>query len=164
MYSHTHNQILSPQCWAGNLTCDPRFLTYCTTVGTPRQSLFLFMATPGAYGRSWARGRIRAAATGLGHSKPDLSCTASETYATACCNTGFLTHWARPGIETTPSGTLPNLLSHKRNSLSVTLKTLLIISFEVLPSQFFFFSTIKHWDIKIFNDKICGIFDETSRK
>ena len=44
---------------------------------------------------------------------------ASETYATACDNTGSLTHRARPGIEPASSWTLCwflNPLNHNRNS------------------------------------------------
>ena len=44
---------------------------------------------------------------------------ASSTYAVPCGNSGSLTHWVRPGIEPTSSGTLCwvlNLLSHKGNS------------------------------------------------
>ena len=66
--------------------------------------VFLFMAIPVAYGRSWARGWIGATAV---------------TYTTVCSNTGSLTHWARPGIKPKSSQRqhwVLNPLSHNRNS------------------------------------------------
>ena len=66
---------------------------------------FLFMATPMAYGSSWARGQMGAAAAGLHHSHG---------------NTRFLTPCVRPGIEPASSRTLCwvlNPLSHNGNSL-----------------------------------------------
>ena len=43
----------------------------------------------------------------------------SATYTTACSNARSLTHWVRPGIDPTFSGTLwqvLNMLSHNKNS------------------------------------------------
>ena len=51
--------------------------------------ILLFRAARAAYGNSQARGRIGAAAAPLHHSHS---------------NAGFLTHWARPGIELESSG------------------------------------------------------------
>ena len=54
----------------------------------------LFTAAPAAYGSSWARGGIGAAAeataTATATAMPDL--TASAAYAAACSNTRSLTH------------------------------------------------------------------------
>ena len=64
-----------------------------------------FKASPAAYGASQARGQIRAAAAGLHHShsnarsKPHLEPTPQLTAAPA----RFLTHWARPGVESASS-------------------------------------------------------------
>ena len=63
---------------------------------------------PAAYGSSQARGQTGAAAT----SQPQ-QCqvrAASDTYTTACSNTGSLTHWARPGVEPTSSWMLVGFL------------------------------------------------------
>ena len=58
--------------------------------------IYLFRATPAAYGGSQARGRIRSTATGLHHSHGSA---------------GSLTHWARPGIKPTTSWMLVRFVS-----------------------------------------------------
>ena len=60
----------------------------------------LFRAAPEAYESFQARGRIGAIAPGL-HPEPQLCRiqALSATYITAHRDTGYLTHWARPGIE-----------------------------------------------------------------
>ena len=57
---------------------------------------FVSRAAPVAYGVSQARGRIGAAAAGLRHNHS---------------NNGSPTHWARPGIEPTPSW-IPGFVNH----------------------------------------------------
>ena len=57
---------------------------------SPLFMYFLFIATPLAYGSSWARGQI---------------CAAAVSYATACSNAGSLSHWARPQIKPVSSQT-----------------------------------------------------------
>ena len=56
---------------AANQAAAVRFLTHCTTVGTPVSAFFfffLFRAAPTACGGSQARGQSRATAAGLHHS------------------------------------------------------------------------------------------------
>ena len=75
---------------------------------------FLFRAAPAAYGRSQARGWIRA--------------------AVAWGNVRSLTHWARPGIKPTSSWTVCqvlNLLSHNGNFLVIILKHI-FLSFNLI--------------------------------
>ena len=60
--------------------------------------IFLFTATPAAYGNS--------AAACLCHGHNTRSVAAFVTYATACGHTRFLTHWARSGIKLACSWTL----------------------------------------------------------
>ena len=57
---------------------------------------FLFRAASAAFGSSQARGRIRAVAAGLHHSRIQA---ASMTYTTDHGNARSWTHWWRPGIE-----------------------------------------------------------------
>ena len=45
----------------------------------------------------------------------------SATWATACSNTGSLTHWARPGIEPTSLGTLSRILKPAEPQWEVSL-------------------------------------------
>ena len=86
---------------------------------------FLFTATHSAYISSWAMGRITASAPAPSHNHSrDLwgIWAASVTYAAACSNTGSLTHWVKPEIEPTSSGTLCQVLSplsHGRNSWGI---------------------------------------------
>ena len=61
--------------------------------------LFVFTATPAAYGSSWARDQIRAAAAGRYHSHQNTRSVTSVTYPTAYGNARSLIHWARPGIK-----------------------------------------------------------------
>ena len=61
---------------------------------------FLFRATPVAYGNSQTEGWIGATAA---QPKPQPQKHASVIYTTAHGNAGFMTHWARPGIEPTSS-------------------------------------------------------------
>ena len=57
-------------------------------------------------------GWIRAEADGLRHSHSStVFATRSATYTTACCNTGSMTHWARPGMEPTFSRILVRFIS-----------------------------------------------------
>ena len=84
--------------------------------------IFNFMATPAAYGSSWARGQIGAAAAGLHHCHGN---TGSRPHAEACGNARSLTHWMWPGMEPESSWTLCwvlNPLSHNGNSLILPLK------------------------------------------
>ena len=57
------------------------------------------MAAPVAYGSSWARDQLGAAAEAYATAMatPDLSHIL--TYATACGNAGSLTHGAKPGLN-----------------------------------------------------------------
>ena len=73
--------------------------------------LFLFRATPAAYGSSWARAWIRVAAVSLYHSHSGIW-AATRTYATACGNTRALTHRARPGSNQHPYGHSIGFLTH----------------------------------------------------
>ena len=80
---------------------------------------FLFTASPVAYGSSWARDRIRAAAASLCHSHSNARSKPCLTYAAVCGNDRSLTHQTRPGMESKFSQTLGlilNLLSHSGNS------------------------------------------------
>ena len=71
----------------------------------------LFRAVPVAHGNSQARGRIGAAAAGLYRNHSNMGQALSVTYTTAHSNTGFLTHWARPGIKPTSSSILVRLIN-----------------------------------------------------
>ena len=57
--------------------------------------VFVFRVTPAAYGSSWARGWIRAAAAGLrySHNNFDSSCLCDLSYT--CVNARSLTHWGQ---------------------------------------------------------------------
>ena len=73
---------------------------------------FLFTAAPVAYGSSQARGRIGAAAASpIAQPQQSQIWVASVTYATACSNAGCLTHWVRPGIESTSSWIIVRFLT-----------------------------------------------------
>ena len=63
----------------------------------------LFRAAPVAYGSSQARGRIRAAASSLHHSRSNAM---SVTYTTAHGRARSFTCWVGPGIEPAASGIL----------------------------------------------------------
>ena len=76
-----------------------RFLPFC---------LFL-RAAPAAYGGSQARGWIRAVAYTTATAMPDPSHVSA--YTTAHGNTGSLTHWGRPGIESASSWILVGFAS-----------------------------------------------------
>ena len=66
--------------------------------------VYLFRATPAAFGDSQARGSVGALAPGLCQSHSNLGIQAmSASYTTAYGSTGSLTHWPRPGIEPTSS-------------------------------------------------------------
>ena len=78
--------------------------------------LFCLGAAPAAYGSSWTRGWIRAAAAGLHRSHAIQYLSHTVNYIAACSS---LTHWVRPGIEPASSQILCrvlNPLSHNRNS------------------------------------------------
>ena len=78
----------------------------CRTPGNHTSFFFFspFRAVPVAYGISQARGWIWAIAAGLHRSSQQCQIWAtSATHTTAHSNTGLLTHWARPGIETASS-------------------------------------------------------------
>ena len=90
--------------------------------------ILIFKAAPAVPGSSWARGRIRAAAS---------------PYATSCGNAGSLTHWARPGIKPTSSqwpSCILNPLSHSGNSFPVSFKL-----------QHRFFSWSRTWSKVVFS-------------
>ena len=76
---------------------------------------FFFWATPAAYGRSQARGQIRAAAAGLCYSLSHSS-TRSEPHLQPMLQLiaipGLLTHWVGPRIEPASSWTLVGFLTH----------------------------------------------------
>ena len=101
--------------------------------------VFFITATPAAYESSQARSGIGAAAASLHHSHWQHQIWAvSLTYATACDNTGSLTHWGRPEIGPTSSRTLwwvLNLLSHNGNS-KVAFSWLDICLVAVVPWMF----------------------------
>ena len=86
--------------------------------------LLLFTAAPAAYRNFLARGRITAAAAGLGHNHSQHQIRAAlATDAAACGNIGSLTHWARPETEHASSQRqcwVLNPLSHNGNSPLVT--------------------------------------------
>ena len=71
-----------------------------------------FRAALEAYGGSQARGRIEAVAASLHHHHSNArseSCLQPTT--TGDSNAGFLTHWAKPGIEPTTSRFLVGIVS-----------------------------------------------------
>lgn len=57
------------------------------------------MATPMAYGKSWARGPVRVAAVAYAIGMATGNTRAELTYTTACRNTRSLTYLVRPGIK-----------------------------------------------------------------
>ena len=107
---------------------------------------FFFRAAPAAYGSSQAKGLIGTITAGLCHShsnarsEPQLQPTPqpqqrqiramSESYTTTHGNDGFLTHWARQGLNLKPHGSYLDSfpLCHNRNSY---------ILFLTLPSTMF---------------------------
>ena len=72
---------------------------------------FFFRVTPTAYESSQAKGPIRATAASLYHSHSNTIWAAPASYTTPHSNTASLTHWARPGIEPTPSWFLVRFVS-----------------------------------------------------
>ena len=72
----------------------------------PPPFFLLFRATHAAYGSFQARGRIAS----LCHSHSNVG-SAIATYTTAHGNAGFLTHWARPGMEPASSWILVGFVS-----------------------------------------------------
>ena len=78
--------------WTWSTGCGTLSFLFCG-------SFFLFRAAPVAYGSSWARGWIRAAAAGLHHNHGNWIWATLATYATFCGNARSLTHWVRPGIK-----------------------------------------------------------------
>ena len=80
---------------------------------------FLFGGTPVAYGSSQERGQIGAAPASLPHSHSNTGSRTHLSPSHSLWNVGYLTHWARLGIEPTTSQTLcwfHNPLSHNQNS------------------------------------------------
>ena len=82
-----------------------------------KKNFFLFIAAHVAYGSSWARGGMGAAAAGLHHRRSNTGlkhiCNASTTASQS------LSHWAIPGMEPTSPQRLHqvlNPLSHNGNS------------------------------------------------
>ena len=73
--------------------------------------VFLFRAAPVAYGSSQAKGQIRAVAAGLYHSHSNARSEPPLWPTTAHGNTGSLTHWEGPGIETTSSWILAGFIT-----------------------------------------------------
>ena len=76
-------------------------------------------ATSKAYGSSLARGWIEAAAASLFHSHNNLRSELRLWPSQQLTNTGFLAHWARPGIKThnlMDTSQILNPLSHNVNS------------------------------------------------
>ena len=74
---------------------------------------FFFLRTAlAAYGGSQARGPIRAVATPLPRPQQCGIWALSLTYTTTHCNTGSLTHWARPRIKTSTSWILIGFINH----------------------------------------------------
>ena len=72
----------------------------------------LFRAALAAYGGSQARGVTGAVATRLHQSHSNTrSKMCLPTYTTAHGNAGFLTHWARPGMESATSWFLVRFVS-----------------------------------------------------
>ena len=87
-----------------------RFLTHCTTVGTPPgpppflffffSFFWLFRAIPTAYGRSQARGQIRVIAASLCHSHSNARSELHlQTTPQLMAMPGSLTHRVRPKIK-----------------------------------------------------------------
>ena len=82
---------------------------------------FLFMATPPAYGSSWAKGQIRTAAASLHHSHDNTRSKLHLQPSHSCSNVGSLTHWASSGIEPASSQRqywVLNMLSHNEECQS----------------------------------------------
>ena len=87
---------------------------------------------PWQYRGSQDRGRIRATAASLLHSRSNLVIWAKPAaYTTAHGNTGSLTHWARPGIE--PAWFLVGFVSNapRRELLFVFYLSVFYLSFIV---------------------------------
>ena len=87
-----------------------------------------FRVPPAACGSSQARGQIRAVASGLHHSQTQ---GVSETHTTAHGHAGSLTHWVRPGIETSTSWVLVGFVNHW-----ATTRTLIFFNFNFHFSVF----------------------------
>ena len=119
----------------------------------PLPGTFFFCLFTAAYGGSRAKGWIGAAAASRLHnhsntrSQPPL-----PTYPAAHSNTGSLTHWARPGIQSVspppPDITLGSYpLSHNRNSWNWFL--FLPGKLYLLWINLFFFFPLGHSDISL---------------
>ena len=73
---------------------------------------FFFRATPAAYGSSWVRGQIGAAAASLCHSHSNARSEPHlQTLTQLVATPDPLTHWARPGIEPASSWILVGFLT-----------------------------------------------------
>ena len=93
LYCHSGSTgSFNPLLWARDPTCTSE-ATQATAV---RFFFSLFQAEPAAYGISQARGQIGGAAAGLCHSHSNAS---------------SLTHWVKPGIESTSSRILVRLIT-----------------------------------------------------
>ena len=80
---------------------------------------FFFHAVPATYRSSQTMVRLELQLWSIPQPWQHRIQATSATHATACGNTTSLTHWARPGIELTPSWTLCQVfypLIHNRNS------------------------------------------------
>ena len=76
--------------------------------------IYLFRAAPMAYESSQARGRIRSAAANLQHSHSNSNSSSEPClwpYATAQGNAGWVTYWAKPGMEPVSSWILVGFLT-----------------------------------------------------
>ena len=106
---------------------------------------------------SQARGRIRAAATGLCHSYSNRVPAASATYTAAHGNANPLTCWARPGMEPESSLVISLVCYHwataeKKSDFFSLLKFMVIMKFLHI-----------RW-LKIFSFSIFRIFNVTGLK
>ena len=113
--AHSSNRCFNPLSGARVWTCILMFIS-----AEPQQELptlffggffLLFRAAPEAYGGSQARGLIGATAAGLHHSHSKCRIRAMYAYTAAHGNTGFLTHWAKPGIKPATSWFLVGFVS-----------------------------------------------------
>ena len=94
---------VGPQPPAPSSVLSASLYYYCIQAGCFFFFFVFFMNTPTACGRSQVSGRIGATAAGLCHSYGNAR---SELHlwrdVATCDNTGYLTHWVRPGIKPTP--------------------------------------------------------------
>ena len=103
----------------------------------------LFRAVPAAYGRSQARGWIRAELQLLAYFTATAMQDLSRDYTTAHGNMGSLTHWARPGIEPAFSWMLVVLLVLSCNKAFLIWNFLIMYDMNIFNMHLYiFFGTV----------------------